>query len=389
MRKKVAFVVQRCGSEVNGGSEQHCLSVAQQMSKHWDVDIITTCALDYTTWENYFPHGQDYIGPVRVLRFPVKEPRNMKKFNKLSETIRANIGFNSKEQEEAWMMAQGPWSPDLFNYLSSRKSEYDSFIFFTYLYATTYFGLPLVKEKAYLVPTAHDEWPIYLGIWEEFFKLPRKFIFNTIEERDFLKQRFPECTIEGPVVGLAVDPPEDVDPNRFCQKFNITNQYLLYMGRIDQSKGCDQLIDYFLQYGSETGDYETKLVLMGKSVMEIPNHPNIVNTGFVDDQTKWDAVAGCELLVMPSQYESLSMVCLEAWAMGKPVLVNGNCEVLVGQCRRSQGGVWYQNVDEFIAALKLLTSSNKYILGWQGAQFVQENYTWDKIISFYQKTINF
>ncbi len=386
--KHVAFVVQRCGREINGGAEQHCLSVSLRMAKYWDIDIITTCSLDYITWENHYSPGVDRIGSVRILRFPVKHPRNIESFGQLSQRIQVNMKENSRDEEEAWMIAQGPWSPKLLNYINTNHENYDAFIFFTYLYATTYFGLPKVQDKAYLVPTAHDEWPIYLGIWDDFIKRPKKLIFNTIEERNFLRQRFPDAALSGPVVGVAVNPPIDVNPEGFRKKYKIHHPYFLYLGRIDPSKGCDQLIKYFLRYKSETGDLSTKLVLIGKSVMEIPKNPDIITTGFVDEQTKWDALAGCELLIMPSQYESLSMVCLEAWAQEKPVLVNGNCDVLVGQCRRSQGGIWYKDVDEFIEAIKVLSESTRKILGKQGFVFVRENYSWDRIELIYQKTIN-
>jgi len=385
--KKVAFIVQRCGLEVNGGAEQHCLSVAQYMTKYWEVGIITTCALDYITWEDYYVPGEDFINSVRILRFPVEKHRDIQRFNKLSERICANKGNNSKYDEELWMKEQGPWSPMLFDYLKSNYDKYDAFIFFTYLYATTYFGLPLVKDKAYLVPTAHDEWPIYLGIWNNFFELPKKFIFNTIEERDFLKNRFPNASLDGPIVGVAVEPPGGIKSERFRKMFNINDPYFLYLGRIDQSKGCDQLIDYYMKYQKDTGDYQTKLVLIGKAVMDLPNNPNIIATGFVDEQTKWDAIAGCEILIMPSPYESLSMVCLEAWSLGKPVLVNGKCDVLVGQCRRSQGGIWYDDIGEFVQAIRALSPNIRLILGMQGKNYVQGNYNWNCIINKYNEVI--
>jgi len=383
---KVAFVVQRCGLEVNGGAEALCLKIAERMSKHWDTEILTTCALDYMTWQNHYSPGITEISGVKVQRFRVSQQRNVKAFNHLSEKIYPRLKEASIKEQEAWMLAQGPCSPDLIAYVKQHEHEYDAFIFFTYLYATTYFLLPLVAEKAYLVPLAHDEWPIYLSIWDTFFEKPRGFVFNTVEERDFLKVRFPKVSLDGPVAGVAVEPPRAYSAEHFRQQYNIYEPFLLYIGRVDPSKGCEELFDYFMDLRSHELS-PRKLVLIGKSTMPIPNHPDIIALGFVDEQTKWDALAACDLLVMPSPYESLSIVLLEAWAVGKPVLVNGKCEVLVGQSRRAQAGLWYTSKDEFQVAIEKMHEQVRQQLGLQGKKFVNKNYTWANIENCYLSII--
>jgi glycosyltransferase involved in cell wall biosynthesis len=278
-------------------------------------------------------------------------------------------------------------SPDLIAYVKQNEHKYDAFIFFTYLYATTYLTLPFVAQKAYLAPLAHDEWPIYMSIWDSFFEKPRGFIFNTIEERNFLEARFPKASLKGSVIGVAVEPPSVYKPEQFRQKYNIDTPFLLYIGRIDPSKGCEELFSYFMALRSQEVTAR-KLVLLGKSTMPIPQHPDIMTLGFVDEQTKWDALAACDLLVMPSPYESLSMVLLEAWAVGKPVLVNGKCDVLVGQCRRSHGGLWYTTEDEFQVAIEKMDKQIRNQLGLQGKYFVEKNYVWSKIEEDYLKLVH-
>ena len=326
---KVAFVVQRCGWEVNGGAETLCLKIAERMSKYWEVEILTTCALDYMTWQNHYSPGVAEVSGVKVKRFKVSNQRDVEAFNHLSEKIYPRLKEASIKEQEEWMQVQGPMSHDLITYVKQHEHEYDAFIFFTYLYATTYFLLPLVAPKAYLVPLAHDEWPIYLSMWDSFFEKPRGFVFNTVEERDFLMARFPKVSLEGSIAGVAVEPPLAYSAEAFRQQYNIYDPFLLYIGRVDASKGCEELCDYFIKLRShEPGS--RKLVLLGKPTMSIPSHPDIIALGFVDEHTKWDALAACDLLVMPSPYESLSIVLLEAWGMGKSVLVNGKCDVLVG-----------------------------------------------------------
>jgi len=379
---RIAFVVQRCGLEVNGGAEVLCLKIAERMSQYWDTEILTTCALDYMTWKNHYSPGLTEVSGVKVRRFRVARQRNMKGFAHLCQKIFSRLKEASLDEQENWMRAQGALSLDLINYVKQHRDKYDAFIFFTYLYATTYFVLPLVAEKAYLAPLAHDEWPIYMSMWDALFKKPRGFIFNTIEEKNFLKARFPHIQLEGPVVGVAVDPPPSYSAAHFRQQYNIDQPFLLYIGRIDPSKGCEELFRYFLKLRShESGS--RKLVLLGKPAMQIPQHPDIVSLGFVAEQTKWDALAACELLVMPSLYESLSMVLLEAWSVGKPVLVNGRCEVLVGQCRRSHGGLWYTNNEEFQVAIEKMDKQVRNQLGLQGKKFVEINYTWAGIETSY------
>jgi glycosyltransferase involved in cell wall biosynthesis len=379
---KVAFVVQRCGLEVNGGAEALCLKIAERMSQYWDVEILTTCALDYVTWKNHYSPGITEVSGVKLQRFLVAQQRDTRAFNSLSEKIYPRLKQASLKEQEDWMLAQGPWSPDLRDYIKQHQDDYDAFIFFTYLYATTYFVLPLVAQKAYLAPLAHDEWSIYMGMWDTFFEKPRGFVFNTVEEWNFLKRRFPEVTLEGPVAGVAVEPPVAYSAEHFRQQYNIYDPFLLYVGRVDPSKGCEELFDYFIKLRSQQTS-SRKLVLLGKPTMPISSHPDIIALGFVDEQTKWDALAACDLLVMPSPYESLSIVLLEAWAVGKPVLVNGRCEVLVGQCRRAQGGLWYTSKFEFQVAIEKMDELVRNQLGLQGKSFVEINYVWSKIENKY------
>ena len=388
MRKHVAFVVQRYGEAVNGGAELHCRLIAERMTAHWQTEVLTTCALDYVDWANHYPPGEEAIDGVRVRRFLVAVNRDTETFNRLSSQLQPRSATASLEEQEAWMRAQGPWSPELLDFIETHVDDYDAFIFFGYLYAQTWFGLPKVADKAILAPLAHDEWTIYLNMWERLFPLPRAFIFNTPEERDFLHRRFPNIPMQGPVVGVAVDRPADVDPLRLRREQGIEAGFLLYLGRIDPSKGCDQLFDFFMRHRA-AGHGPEKLVLLGKPVMPIPEHPDILALGFVSEQTKWDALAACDALVMPSPHESLSMVLLEAWSVGKPVIVNAHCEVLVGQCRRANGGVWYGNFTEFSKGLICLQEGRiPGVLGRQGWRFVKQHYSWPVIEQAYADVVN-
>lgn len=383
---RVAFIVQRCGVEVNGGAEAHCLQIAQRMSKHWETEVLTTCALDYMTWEDHYPPGPEEAGGTVIRRFRVDQPRDVGRFNQLSGELHARQATASLAEQDEWMRAQGPVSSALLDYLTANRDEYDAFIFFGYLYATTYLGLPLVREKAFLAPLAHDEWTIYFTMWDSFFELPQRFIFNTSFEHDFLRRRFPALPLEGPVVGVGIEPPLSFDPERFRSRYGFTDPFLLYVGRVDESKGCRQLIEDFIR-ARNAGTIETKLILAGNEVMPIPFHDDVIHLGFIDEQQKWDAMAACDWLVMPSPHESLSMVLLEAWAAGRPAIVTADAEVLVGQCRRANAGLWYRDPREFESIVRTVDATTKDTLGANGQHYVAEHYSWTRVESDYLRLL--
>lgn len=219
------------------------------------------------------------------------------------------------------------------------------------------FGLPLVKDKAILVPTAHDEPPIYFSIFESLFSLPKALIFSTEGERVFVNSKFKTDHILQEIIGTGIDAPDTMDSAAFEQEYGLKN-FIVYVGCIDESKGCKELFDFFIQFKQE---YQSslKLVLLGKAVMEIPNHPDIIPLEFVSEQDKYNCIMASKLLVMPSQFESLSIVLFEAWHCNRPVLVNGNCEVLKGQCVRSNGGLWYTCYAEFKESLEFLLADDQ------------------------------
>jgi glycosyltransferase involved in cell wall biosynthesis len=356
------------------------------MANHWETEVLTTCALDYMTWENFYPSGTERLGSTLVRRFPVDRPRDVESFNALSAQLHARQKEATLAEQETWMRAQGPMSSALFAYLDNERDRYDAFIFFGYLYATTYFGLPIVRDKAWLAPLAHDEWPIYFGIWDALFAAPRGFIFNSEAEREFLQRRFPTNSLAGPITGVGIESPGQIDSDTFSARYNLDTPFLLYVGRIDESKGCAEMFDYFIRW-KKVVNAPHKLVLLGKEVMPVPFHDDIIHLGFVSDAEKWAAMKACDWLIVPSPHESLSMALLETWSVGRPALVNGECAVLVSHCRQSHGGLWYTNFDEWCAGLESASDYTKKVLGEQGRWYVEQCYGWDPVVAAYLKLV--
>jgi len=205
-------------------------------------------------------------------------------------------------------------------------------------------------------------------------------MYNSPEERAMINAVSGNEAVPGVVVGVGSNVPNNAQPARFRQQHNVRGPFAIYVGRVDRNKGCNELFEYFQEYLKDAAG-KLSLVLIGHSLLEIPPHPRIRHLGFLDDADKFDAIAGAELLIMPSYYESLSMVALEAWALGRPVLANGKCDVLKGQCIRSNAGLYYDDGAEFLGTLEAL-EQNRWLagsLGRNGRQFYRENYEWPVI----------
>jgi glycosyltransferase involved in cell wall biosynthesis len=372
--------------EVNGGAEFLCRLVAEHLSKYFEIDVITTCAIDHMTWKNEYSPGVEVLNGVPVMRFPVDYERNVPKFNKFSEKIFGNS--HTYEDEIEWIKRQGPYSTKLLNYIKSNKDNYTYFAVFTYLFCTTYFGLPLVKEKALLVPTAHDEPPIHLSIFKSLFKSPRGLIYSTKEEQNFVSSHFQVANVPYDIIGVGIDIPDKPNSVSFVQKYNFDN-FIIYVGRIEEMKGCNELFDYFIRYKKEKKS-SIKLVLLGKQTLKVPKHPDIVSLGFVSEHDKFNGIKAAKILIMPSKYESLSIVLLESWLCNTAVLVNGKCNVLKCQCIRGNSGLYYENYHEFAECLDVLLENDamRNTMGKNGMKFVLENYSWEIIEKKYISLLN-
>jgi len=180
---KIAFIVQRYGTEVLGGSEHLCRLIAERIASQHEADVLTTCARDYVTWKNEYPEGADRVRGVTVRRFANARTRDIAAFNRYSDWIFNNP--HSRADEMEWLKQQGPWCPGLIEYLRRHQQQYDVLIFFTYLYAPTVVGLEVNPGRSVLVPTAHDEPAIRLEIFKEVFSRPAAIVYNTESERAF------------------------------------------------------------------------------------------------------------------------------------------------------------------------------------------------------------
>ena len=382
--KKIAMVVQRFGKEIVGGSESLAMQYAQRLVKYYDIDVITTTCLEYTTWDNHYPEGSSTYDGINIIRFKTTVPRGERPvfdsyFGKQIELI------NSKEPTEhkfdkIVIDLQGPVCPGLLDYISEHRNDYDAFLFITYQYFHYVYGLPLVAHKSVVVPTAHDDPMIKQSIFRNLFCIPRFICYLTDEERAFVQGLFNNHFIDNDIIGTGIEVPSTVNPDEFKRSYNIQGRYIAYLGRLDEAKGVGELISHFLAYKSLYPS-EIQLVLVGSGPMIIPKSKDIISVGFVDEQTKYDSISGAELIVSSSRFESLCIALLEGMALGVPALVNGDCEVLKGHMQKSNAGFFYSNQGEFIDALNKMLNSNddNSVLRKNAINYVSENYTWDQV----------
>jgi glycosyltransferase involved in cell wall biosynthesis len=376
---RLAFVVQRYGTDIAGGSERHCRDLATRLSSRHEITVLTSCARDYVTWENAYPAGMSADGAVRVIRYAVQRPRRLHDFAALSDEV-----FDSDapmERQEEWFRENGPQVPELLDHLRAHGREYDAVLFWTFRYYPSFFGLPLVRERAVLVPTAEDDPAIRLDITEEFFNTPAAYLFLTPEEKTLVTARAGRPLEPSAVIGTGLEPAGPAPARESLRASGVPDDYVLYLGRVDRNKGCDTLLDYFQEYASPTS--QTTLVLAGPVTMQIPRHARIRALGYVSDDLRTALLAHARLLVVPSPYESLGIALLEAWNHGVPALVNARCHVLKEQVRRANGGLHYRSFNEFSEALDYLLSHSeeRKALGAQGRQFVEREYRWSTVLA--------
>lgn len=374
---KLAVAVQRYGADINGGAELHARYIAERLARHAQVEVVTTCARDYVTWRNERPAGTETVNGVAVRRFPVDRERDPRDFGRRSERVFDHP--HSLADELAWLESEGPTSRALVDYLAE-PGRFDIALLFSYRYYHAYHAARRLASKAVLVPTAERDPAIGLRIFGPMFRAVRAIMYNSHEERAMIHAATQNAHVPGVVVGVGSDVPERTDPARFRKKFRIDRPFAIYIGRIDANKGCGELFDYFRRYAA-TFPRGLDLVLIGSAIMPVPEHGRIHHLGFLADEDKFDALAAADLLIMPSYFESLSMVALEAWALGKPVLANGRCDVLKGQSIRSNAGLYYESYEEFAEALYALESNGPLHarLGRNGSDYFRTHYAWPVI----------
>jgi glycosyltransferase involved in cell wall biosynthesis len=384
---RILSVVQRYGPDVPGGAEALSRSLAERLvARGHDVSVLTSCAVDYSTWADEYPAGTSVERGVRVRRLSVPRPRDPHRFGRLSERV-IDRGVAALVQR-SWLVEEGPTLPSLHRALLDEASDHDVVAFFTYLYPPTVTGVPDVAHLRPTIvhPTAHDEAPIRIPILRQIFDRADGLAFSTPEERELVHRRFRPTGVDA-VIGIGFDDPEPPpDGASFRQTFDLGDRpFLLYLGRVDPNKAADEAIEYFHRYKTaHPGDLA--LVMVGAPVMEVTASDDVILTGFVSEELRAGAIAACLALVQPSYQESFSMALAEAWLAERPALVQGHCDVLAGLASRAGGAIPYKGPDEFAAGLDVLVErpALRDQLGESGRRHVLDEFGWEAVLDRYE-----
>lgn len=388
---RILYVVQRYGEKIIGGSEAACRAFAENLvTRGHEVEVLTSCAQNYTDWSDEYESGTEVVGGVKVHRLPVMQERSPATFGPIHEHLMRDPDSLPLFEQQRWARLMGPDLRGQRSWLAANSTQFDIVVFMTYLYATATLGLPVLAGRVptILQPTAHDEPPAYVPLYQSLFRLPDAFLFFTEEERQVVKSIYGVNPV-GKVVGIGIPQEESPGNPRLARELLAIGEdpYLVYVGRLDVSKGVAELIRYFVAFKERTGR-ELHLVLLGAGDVEIPQNDFIKNAGFVDEETKRNVIAGAVALVQPSYFESFSIVLCEAWVQGRPALVQGKCAVLRGQSMRSAGAIPYEGYAEFETSLEYLLDNPEVAdsMGRAGQRYVADRYQWDAVLDATEQT---
>jgi len=386
---KIAFVPPRFEPDSAGGAEVLTRRLAQKVQQcGHEVTILTTCARDHFTWENHYPSGSQELSGLAVRRFRVNENRNRERMLELQERI---LSFEELDfdEEKSWI-SEGAVSEELFQHIHRHRDDYDCFVFIPYLFGTSYWGGQIVPEKSILIPCLHDEPYAYLKIFRELFDNVKGVMQNTEEEIELARDLYDLPDYKTAQVAMGFEPAEHYDPERFRKKFKIRGPFVLYAGRREGGKNTDLLIEYFRVYKQHNKN-DLKLALIGSGEVNLnpADRKHIVDLGYVDERDKTDAYAAATAFCQPSFNESLSIVIMESWLAGTPVLVHARCKVTSGHILRSNGGLMFADFYQFEEILNLLTEQPELcrVMGENGKKYVEAEYSWDRVIERFEAAL--
>ena len=407
---RIAIIVQRYGTEVNGGAELHARLLVQALRPHYEVEVLTSRALDYVHWAPHYPAGEERGDGCRVLRFdhPQRERgrrRHLPLVHKLRFALRPWLTRlriapvrkpNGRERHDGlqFLRAQGPAVDGLIEHLHANGDRYAALIFLSARFFPTAMGVMVAPERSLLVPTLHDEKAMVLPHFHAVFRAPHRILYNTAAEQALAERLYGPGLAPGEVCGVGIDLPAPGADHaaafaRVAARHHISGPYLLYVGRVDASKGCGELFEFFARCADQQPE-PLQLVVCGKLAMPAPAHPRIVLAGFVADDERDALLAHAQALVIPSRHESLSLVLLESLALGSPVIVNAGSEVLRQHVADSGTGMVYDGFDAFAAAVAQtlhMSAAHREEQAARGRRYVAQRYDWKRITTRYRALI--
>lgn len=420
---RLAFITPRYGAEIASGPEHACRILAEQASRRHDVDVLTSCAREPQTWKNVYPEGLDRVRGVQVRRFPVGALHDPYAFSQLTRQLATSP--RSRDEELEWVTRLGPVSPGLIDYLKRQHRSYDALVFHSLEHATTVEGLRIAPDRSVLFPYLQPRPSLRFGLWREIIESVRGIGFLSAAERVWARRYVGAEAQAEEVVGVGVDPPPQLayprhqqDPAdaltpddeeageagdapepadsaylssrgiTFRRGHRLYGSFALYGGRVEPDNGCVEMLEYFS--GAQSDPDQMPLLLMGVKLMKVPDLPGVTLGGILPDRERMAAYEAADVTIAPASDDLLAQAALESLAVGTPVLVNAANAAATEHCRASNGGLYYANRDEFVGALRLLTSDARLrgALGENGRRYARQHYRWDDVIGRFERLVS-
>ena len=373
-----------------GGAEVHAQQLAEQVKKRGhSVEVLTTCARDHFTWKNYYEPGKKIINDILVWRFRVNLNRRSDDFLTIQSRIDHRLEVSYEEQIR-WIK-ESVNSDELYGYIDKQRHNYDCFIFIPYLFGLTYWGVQVCPEKSLLIPCLHDETFAHLEIYKTLFDNVRGLMFNTFPEIELAKQLYQVPDEKISLVSLGFKTHRSYNPDNFRKKYALNSPFMLFAGRREGGKNMPLLLEYFRTYKCYNKN-ELKLVLLGTGEVNIPveSKKDILDLGYLMEKEKLDGFGAALFFCQPSVNESFSIVTMESWLSGRPVLVHSDCAVTKDHCLRSKGGLFFKDYFEFEECLNFFLREKDLTdrMGQNGKLYVGKNFSWEAVLDRFEAALD-
>ncbi|MEZ4753229.1 MAG: glycosyltransferase family 4 protein [Bdellovibrionota bacterium] len=392
-KKSYCFVVPRFSEKVIGGAEFLCANIASRLHARGDrVQVLTTCALDNRTWNNEYPEGDAIEYGVPVKRFKVDE-RDLDSW--IPKQIRLSEGLMLSVEDQFEWMKHSVNSASLYDYIAKHADDYNAMFFAPYLFGTTFWGSMIRPDKSYLIPCLHDEVYAYVDLIQSMFRQVSGCLFNAVPEMELARRLY--GNIPGDEVGMGFIPHSDEYIESLTPYFEDDFPYVIYVGRKETGKNVHLLIDYFIE-GKDAGTIpaEAKLVIAGGGSFDDLHRPNaltrddILDVGRVSDDEKNRLIKHAVALCQPSVNESFSIVLMEAWLLGTPVIVHSECQVTRYHVVKSNSGLYFKTAAELAHVVSKLSVKDEFskALADAGYAYTLEQYSWEAVMERFDVVMN-
>lgn len=350
----------------------------------WDVEVLTTRAINHYTWANDLPEGTTQEDGVTVRRFST-----------VAQTSRCGLRAQRAIQDGAVPPVDDQWTwvswrftvPALFEHLLRHGDGFDSVVFSPYLFWNTTACLPAVPGRAVVMPCLHDETYARLDVVRPALALPKSLWFLSEPEHELAHSLGPVAPRHA-VTGAGVNVPDGYQPEEFRARHDLSRPFLLYAGRRELDKGWDWLLRTYAQ-ALRHGMTGVDLVTIGTGDVTVPTALDVaglggrvIDLGFLPDAERNDAFAAALAYAQPSRMESFSRTIMEAWLAGTPVLAIAGSAVVAWHCQRSGAGVPFADGADLAGHVGRLLSEpdEATAMAERGRRYVIDNYSWPVVL---------